>query len=247
MIQARNLGFPRVGAKRELKFAVERYWAGQTVGISLEQAASELRKAHWQLQVAMGIHMPPSNDFSLYDHVLDTAFMLGAIPSRFRPGETATVDNYFRMARGAKDAPAMEMTKWFDTNYHYIVPEFEEGMTFHLHSSKPMDEYLEAKTLGIHTRPVLLGPVSFVLLGKFTIGKRSQAEVLESIIPIYREILAQLAKLGADWVQIDEPCLTLDLSLSTQGLFRRTYDELLSGAIPKILLATYFAGLGSNL
>jgi 5-methyltetrahydropteroyltriglutamate--homocysteine methyltransferase len=248
MIQARNLGFPRMGAKRELKFAVERFWAGQAGGISLEQTATELRRAHWQLQVASGIDVPPSNDFSLYDHVLDTAFMLGAIPSRFRSDQTASIDNYFRMARGAKDAPAMEMTKWFDTNYHYIVPEFEEGMTFHLHSSKPMDEYLEAKTLGIHTRPVLLGPVSFVLLGKFTTGKASQVGILESIIPIYREVLTQLHKAGADWVQIDEPYLVLDLNTHAHDLYRKTYEKLLKlGNIPQILLTTYFAGLKGNL
>ena len=248
MIQARNLGFPRMGAKRELKFAVERYWSGQTGGAILEQTASELRRAHWRLQVASGIEVPPSNDFSLYDHVLDAAFMLGAIPGRFRTGETSSIDNYFRMARGAEDAPAMEMTKWFDTNYHFIVPEFEEGITFHLHSSKPIDEFLEAKKLGIHTRPVLLGPVSFVLLGKFTTGHASRAGALESIVPVYREVLTQLHKAGADWVQIDEPCLALDLDPFAQGFYREAYDELLKiGAIPQCLLATYFAALERNL
>jgi 5-methyltetrahydropteroyltriglutamate--homocysteine methyltransferase len=248
MIRARNLGFPRMGAKREMKFAMERYWAGQRGGISLEQTAAELRKSHWQLQVASGIDVPPSNDFSLYDHVLDTAFMLGAIPSRFRSEETSTTDNYFRMARGARDAPAMEMTKWFDTNYHYIVPEFEEGMTFRLHSSKPMDEYFEAKKLGIDTRPVLLGPISFVLLGKFTTGEVKQTGVLESIIPIYREVLAHLHEAGAEWVQIDEPCLMLDVSPPVKTLYREIYNELLKpGRTPQILLATYFAALGRNL
>jgi 5-methyltetrahydropteroyltriglutamate--homocysteine methyltransferase len=248
MIQARSLGFPRIGAKRELKFALERYWSGQTGGTVLEQAGSELRKAHWQLQVASGIDVPPSNDFSFYDQVLDTAFMLGAVPSRFPSGETSSLEDYFRMARGSKEAPAMEMTKWFDTNYHYIVPEFEDGMTFRLHSCKPIDEYLEAKKLGIPTRPVLLGPVSFVLLGKFRQGKSMPSAVLDAIVPIYREVLEQLHKAGADWVQIDEPCLALDLTPSAQDHYGTAYRELLTpGAVPHILVATYFAALGRNL
>src|SRR5258708_25413653 len=186
MIQARNLGFPRMGAKRELKFALERYWAGKSDKAGLEPTAAELRRTHWAVQVESGISVPPSNEFSLYDHVLDTTFMLGAIPDRFRSGDSSSLDTYFHMARGSKESPAMEMTKWFDTNYHYIVPEFEEGMTFRMHSTKPVDEYLEAKQLAIQTRPVLLGPVSFVLLGKFGQGKGSPAAILESIVPVYR-------------------------------------------------------------
>jgi len=248
MIQARNLGFPRMGAKRELKFALERYWYGKIGEIVLQQTASELRKAHWQLQVECGIGVPPSNDFSLYDQVLDTAFMLGAIPPRFRSNDTSRLETYFHMARGSKESPAMEMTKWFDTNYHYIVPEFEEGMTFRLHSTKPVDEYLEAKQLGIQTRPVLLGPVSFVLLGKFSQGKGSREAVLDAIVPVYREVLEQLHRAGAEWVQIDEPCLVLDLDPSVQELYRVTYRELLkAGKVADVLLATYFGAIGSNL
>jgi len=248
MIPARNLGFPRMGAKRELKFALESYWSAPADEIALQQTSFELRKRHWQFQVDSGIVAPPSNDSSLYDHVLDTAFMLGAIPGRFRCGETSTLENYFRMARGGNDAAAMEMTKWFDTNYHYIVPEFEEGMVFRLHSVKPVNEYLEAKRFGVHTRPVLLGPVSFVLLGKFTQGKGSQAGVLEAIVPVYREVLRQLRQAGADWVQIDEPCLVLDLDSPAQELYRSAYRELFQPALrPQILVATYFASLGRNL
>jgi len=248
MIQARNLGFPRIGARRELKFALESYWSGQSGAVHLERTAWELRKRHWQVQIEAGIRVPPSNDFSLYDHVLDATFMLGAIPSRFSSGQTSDIDTYFHMARGDKDAPAMEMTKWFDTNYHYIVPEFEQGMTFHLNSVKPVDEYLQAERLGVHTRPVLLGPVSFVLLGKFTQGTLSRVAVLEAIVPIYREILRQLREAGADWVQIDEPCLVLDLDTSVQELYRSAYRELLGpGTLPSVLLATYFAALGLNL
>src|SRR5262249_23181160 len=139
LMKASNLGFPRIGAKRELKFAQEKYWSGQISKDALQKTASELRARHWQLQVESGIAQPPSNDFSFYDHVLDTAFMLGAIPHRFHSEDTSTIDTYFAMARGAKNAPAMEMTKWFDTNYHYMVPEFEEGMAFRLHSTKPID------------------------------------------------------------------------------------------------------------
>ena len=248
MIQARNLGFPRMGAKRELKFALERYWPGKTGEVTLEHTALELRKAHWQLQVETGISEPPSNDFSLYDQVLDTAFMLGAIPARFCSGDTSSLETYFHMARGSRESPAMEMTKWFDTNYHYIVPEFEEGMTFRMHSTKPVDEYLEAKQLAIQTRPVLLGPVSFVLLGKFSQGKGSPAAILEAIVPVYREILEQLHKAGAEWVQIDEPCLVLDLDSSAQGLYRLAYRELLKArTVPNVLLATYFGAVGGNL
>jgi 5-methyltetrahydropteroyltriglutamate--homocysteine methyltransferase len=248
MIQARNLGFPRMGAKRELKFALERYWPGKTGEVTLEHTALELRKAHWQLQVETGIREPPSNDFSLYDQVLDTAFMLGAIPARFCSGDTSSLETYFHMARGSRESPAMEMTKWFDTNYHYIVPEFEEGMTFRMHSTKPVDEYLEAKQLAIQTRPVLLGPVSFVLLGKFSQGKGSPAAILEAIVPVYREILEQLHKAGAEWVQIDEPCLVLDLDSSAQGLYRLAYRELLKArTVPNVLLATYFGAVGGNL
>jgi 5-methyltetrahydropteroyltriglutamate--homocysteine methyltransferase len=248
MIQARNLGFPRMGARRELKFALEGYWSGKIGEIVLEQTGSELRKAHWQLQVECGIAVPPSNDFSFYDQVLDTAFMLGAIPARFRSNDTSRLETYFHMARGSKESPAMEMTKWFDTNYHYIVPEFEEDMMFRVHSTKPVDEYLEAKQLGIQTRPVLLGPVSFLLLGKFSQGKESREPVLDAIVPVYREILEQLHRAGASWIQIDEPCLVLDLDPFEQELYRVAYSELLkAGPVPDVLLATYFGAVGSNL
>lgn len=248
MIQARNLGFPRMGAKRELKFALEQYWSGKIGEVVLEQTALELRKTHWRLQVNCGISVPPSNDFSLYDQVLDTAFMLGAIPSRFRSDDTSSLETYFHMARGSKESQAMEMTKWFDTNYHYIVPEFEEGMTFRVHATKPLDEYLEAKQLGIETRPVLLGPVSFVLLGKFSRSKGSREAIVKAVVPVYREVLEQLHKAGAEWVQIDEPCLVQDLDSAVQKFYRVTYSELLrTGPIPNVLLATYFGGVGSNL
>ena len=159
-----------------MKFALERFWSGEWSSQELEAAARELRAARWQIQAEAGIVHIPSNDFSLYDHVLDAAVMVGAIPARFgRHLEDVDLPTYFAMARGNKSAPAMEMTKWFDTNYHYIVPEFEPGMEFHLASRKPVEEFLEAKALGFTTRPVLLGPVSLALLGKARGARCDQA------------------------------------------------------------------------
>src|SRR5579862_8389104 len=147
---ARNLGFPRMGRHREWKFALEKYWSGQASETALLAKARELRAGHWRLQVEAGIGLPPSNDFSFYDHVLDMAVTLGAVPARFRSnGGRVEPATYFAMARGAQDAAAMEMTKWFDTNYHYVVPEFEPGMRFQIQSAKALDDYLEAKALGI--------------------------------------------------------------------------------------------------
>ena len=169
LANAGNLGFPRMGRHRELKFALEKYWNGETDERTLLGVAKSLRKEHWQLQVDAGIGFPPSNDFSLYDHVLDMAATVGAIPRRFNCAQgPANLTTYFAMARGAQQASALEMTKWFDTNYHFVVPEFEAGMHYELRSKKALEDYLEAKALGIETRPVLLGPVSFVLLGKPT-------------------------------------------------------------------------------
>src|SRR5215470_13632340 len=170
-----NLGFPRMGVHRELKKALEAYWAGKLDETGLREVAKVLKLNHWVLQKQLGIEHIPSNDFSLYDHVLDTAAMVGAVPGRYGwcgPHVDLPLPTYFAMARGAArkpgqaDVPAMEMTKWFDTNYHYIVPEFTAKQTFSLSSRKAIEEFIEAKAVGIHTRPVLLGPVSFLLLGK---------------------------------------------------------------------------------
>ncbi|MGE5109574.1 MAG: 5-methyltetrahydropteroyltriglutamate--homocysteine S-methyltransferase [Acidobacteriaceae bacterium] len=243
-----NLGFPRIGANRELKFAMERYWSGECSREALDEVARKLRLARWRMQADAGIQHIPSNDFSLYDHVLDTAVMLGAIPARFRNAVAEPLDVYFAMARGSQAARTMEMTKWFDTNYHYIVPEFEDGMKFRLDSEKPIREFLEAKTMGLLTRPVILGPVSFVLLGKCTGRERNRQKIAERLLPIYGELLSGLAAAGAAWVQIDEPFLAMDLEPAEQTLFARAYDYLGSAAqAPKILLATYFSGLHENL
>jgi 5-methyltetrahydropteroyltriglutamate--homocysteine methyltransferase len=238
-----------MGQRRELKFALESFWAGKSSEQQLLHTSRDLRVAHWRLQCAAGIAIPPSNDFSLYDHVLDTAVMLGAIPRRYAcPDGPVPLQTYFAMARGSGDAPAMEMTKWFDTNYHYVVPEFESEMHFALRTRKPLEEFLEAKALGISTRPVLLGPVSFLLLGKITEAGRPQAQILEAILPLYAEMLSQLHAAGADWVQIDEPCLVLDLDAQAQAMYRSAYAWLRTqSALPKWMLTTYFGGLNENL
>ncbi|MEO6829731.1 MAG: 5-methyltetrahydropteroyltriglutamate--homocysteine S-methyltransferase [Acidobacteriaceae bacterium] len=245
--KAGSLGFPRMGGQRELKFALESYWGGKTKESSLLAIARGLRASHWKLQQKAGIEIPPSNDFSFYDHVLDMAITLGAVPARFaHTGGPVSLKTYFAMARGSQNATAMEMTKWFDTNYHYVVPEFEPGMAYHLLATKAVDDYLEAKQLGIETRPVLLGPVSFVLLGKPTDASVSRAQVLHEILPLYVDLLSQLSDAGAEWVQLDEPCLCLDLDLDAEKLYRDAYGVLQLGS-PKLLLTTYFGELGSNL
>jgi 5-methyltetrahydropteroyltriglutamate--homocysteine methyltransferase len=238
-----------MGKHRELKFALEKYWAGEVEEQSLLATAQALRKGHWQLQVDTGIGVPPSNDYSLYDHVLDTAVTVGAIPRRFKSYDgPVSLSTYFAMARGAQDIPALEMTKWFDTNYHYVVPEFEVGMQYALRSSKAIDDYLEAKALGIETRPVLLGPVSFVLLGKPTYVSVTRVQVFKSIVPIYEELLKRLASAGAHWIQIDEPCLCLDLDSETTKMYREAYAALTgTSSLSKLMLTTYFGDLGANL
>jgi len=253
-----NLGYPRIGRDRELKRALEAYWRGDIPAEELRSTARALREHHWKEQRDRGIEHVPSGDFSLYDHVLDTAAMAGAVPPRFgwRGGEVG-LDTYFAMARGIQEKevdegdaagiPAMEMTKWFDTNYHYIVPEFHAGQTFALSSTKAVDEFLEAKALGIHTRPVLLGPVSFLLLGKAPDGDVRPLDLLDALLPVYAQVLARLAEAGADWVQIDEPCLVRDLTDGARDAFHRAYEALSAAAPLKILLGTYFGGLSDNL
>ena len=237
MATASNLGFPRIGPKRELKRAVEEYWAGKNDEPALLRAAADIRRENWKLQQRLGIAHIPSNDFSLYDHVLDTSVMVGAVPSRYTErGEPVGLDTYFAMARGTAEengqtsVAAMEMTKWFDTNYHYIVPEFEADQRFHLASTKPLDEFLEAKAMDVHTRPVLVGPVSFLLLGKARNGTTHPLALLDGLLLIYEELLRRLAEAGADWVQIDEPCLGLTLDGEARAAFGRAYRHLATGS-----------------
>jgi 5-methyltetrahydropteroyltriglutamate--homocysteine methyltransferase len=249
MATATNLGFPRIGARRELKRALERFWASETSPDELARVGAELRRRHWELQRDAGITHIPSNDFSLYDHVLDTALMVGAVPPRFGG---ASIDvratTAFALARGTADTPPMDMTKWFDTNYHYIVPEFEPGQAFRLVSTKPVDEFNEAQALGIRTRPVLLGPLSFVLLGKPHAGQIDPLSLLDRLLPVYEDVLARLAASGAEWVQLDEPVLALDLPEKAAPAFRRAYARLTREAPRlRLLIATYFGDLEENL
>ena len=251
MTTVTNLGFPRIGAKRELKRALERHWAGDDDAATLLATAAALRARHWQLQIEAGVDVPPSNDFSLYDQVLDTAWLFDAIPERYRAlAARDPLAAYFATARGLQrdgtDLRALEMTKWFDTNYHYLVPELHAGQAFTLRGDKPLAEFNEARALGIHTRPVLLGPVSFLLLSKTTDGSNALA-LLDALLPAYVQLLGQLADAGADWVQLDEPLLVQDLGPDAHAAFERAYAALAAAKRPKLLVATYFGALDDNL
>ncbi len=259
-IPTHNLGFPRIGARRELKRALEIYWAGKSSQRELEAAAKAIRHHNWRLQQALGIDLIPSNDFSLYDQVLDACALVGAVPERFGwNGGSVDLDTYFAMARGTSDAAqsdgqpitALEITKWFDTNYHYLVPELSAGQSFRLASSKPVDEFMEAKALGIETVPVLLSPLSFLLLAKVCDAeeqKFSPFSHLPAILSVYERLLKQLTEAGARWVQFDEPVLALDLPDETLAFFGPAYVRLRTAAAScKLMLATYFGGLGENL
>ena len=250
MTLATNLGFPRIGRQRELKRALESHWSGKSSAEALLATAKELRAEHWRLQRAAGIEHVPSNDFALYDQVLDTIQLVGAIPPRYTALESNPLRAYFAMARGFQakgvDVPAMEMTKWFDTNYHYIVPELFPGMSFSKGSEKPIAELREAAALGISTRPVLIGPVSFLLLGKM--HGASPVTLLDRLLPVYEELLRAFGREGAAWVQLDEPCLVIDLDDASKAAFRTAYQRLSKvAAAPRTLLTTYFGGLGDNL
>ncbi|RIV78273.1 5-methyltetrahydropteroyltriglutamate--homocysteine S-methyltransferase [Pelagerythrobacter aerophilus] len=252
-----TLGFPRIGPRRELKFALEKFWAGTMTRMELEKTAADLRRANWARQDELGADWLPSNDFSLYDHVLDTSVMLGAIPARYggERMDPADLETYFAMARGAAgtgdccgNAPANvtagEMTKWFDTNYHFIVPEIESGCTLRLGHFKPLEEYREARAQGFETRPVLLGPITWLSLAK---GRGVDPfDLLDDVLGHYATLLRLFAQAGAAWVQIDEPILATDLSERQRRAFTRAYAKL-AGAGPKLMLTTYFGGLGDNL
>ena len=254
MVRSSTIGFPRIGPRRELKKALEGYWSGRVSAADLAAEARALRQVNWELQRRVGIDHIPSGDFSLYDHVLDAAVMIGAIPGRYwEPDGTVSLDSYFAMARGGqlggRPVGALEMTKWFDTNYHYLVPELAVGQRFEANPAKIVDELHEASELGIQTRPVLLGPVSFLLLSKRP-GSTQTADLslLPALIDVYEEVLVALAAAGASWVQIDEPALGLDLPTSTLDAYRPAYDRLADAAPGvRLLVATYFTGLRRNL
>lgn len=252
MLKTANLGFPRIGANRELKKAVESYWKKTSSLADLQKTAAEIRSANWQKQKAAGIASIPSNDFSFYDHILDTIALFGAVPERFKfSGGNVDLDLVFAMARGAQtpsglDVTAMEMTKWFDTNYHYIVAEFHKNQTFKISSNKIFDEYLESRNLGIETRPVVIGPVSFLLLGK-TIDGSNKLDLLDNLLVAYKELFKKLAENGVKDVQIDEPFLVTDLSAEAIQAYISAFAQLktFAGNI-KLHLATYFDTLGNN-
>ncbi|HWW25105.1 MAG TPA: 5-methyltetrahydropteroyltriglutamate--homocysteine S-methyltransferase, partial [Caulobacter sp.] len=264
-----TLGFPRIGPRRELKFALENHWAGKSDAQALLATAATLRAEAWIRQAALGVTHVPSNDFSLYDHVLDTSVMVGAIPAIYGwTGGPINTAAYFAMARGTQGVsngeacahgcapdhrhdhglPAQEMTKWFDTNYHYLAPEVSRDQVFALSSTKPVDEFLEARAMGVHTRPALLGPVTFLKLAKTKDEGFSPLSLLSTLVPVYAEVLARLQRAGADWVQMDEPCLALDLTDFERGELRRAYGAL-SHAAPglRLMLTSYFGGYGDNL
>jgi 5-methyltetrahydropteroyltriglutamate--homocysteine methyltransferase len=251
MALSANLGHPRIGANRELKRAVEGYWSGRLGEDELFDIGKRLRAERWRVQREAGIDLIPSNDFSLYDHVLDTAMLVGAIPERFRvaddPHGLATL---FSMARGAqgggRDVEALEMTKWFDTNYHYIVPEVGPETRLRLGSSKPLDEFTEALDQGVKTRPVLLGPLSFLLLSRPTeAGFDPITRLLDPLVEVYAELIGKLGDAGAEWIQMDEPCLVQDRSPAELAALERAYARLArtSGGA-RLLVQTYFGDVG---
>ncbi|WP_343672256.1 5-methyltetrahydropteroyltriglutamate--homocysteine S-methyltransferase [Chitinophaga sp.] len=249
-------GYPRIGSNRELKKANEAYWAGKISLEKLQMTARLLRRQNWETLHNAGIDLIPSNDFSYYDQVLDMCLMTNTIPARFQALQATQVapnspELYFGMARGYQkngfDLTAMEMTKWFDTNYHYLVPEFDGTQQYTLAYNKALEEFEEAKALGIHTKPVIIGPVSFLLLGKIKDEKLQVADLLDQLIPVYISLLQSLEKAGATWIQIDEPTLVLDLTPVQQSLFQYAYNKIaavLSSA--RLLLTTYFGSLQDN-
>lgn len=283
--QTHTLGFPRIGEERKLKWATEKFWRGEISEAELLQTGKEIREENWKKQREAGITKIPSNDFSFYDQVLDTTALVGAIPRRYnfnpekKSGKAVDLETYFLCARGKLSADnrleqhdckscghshtattALEMTKWFDTNYHYLVPEFTKDQEFSLSSSKIFDEYQEAKNLGIETVPVLLGPISYLFLGKEKSGKNDievgniksgnfeRISLLPKLVKVYEEILSKLAKNGVEWVQIDEPVLSLDLPEEYVSEFSETYKTLKKASQnsqheTKILLANYFGEL----
>ncbi|WP_431988656.1 5-methyltetrahydropteroyltriglutamate--homocysteine S-methyltransferase [Streptomyces parvulus] len=245
-------GYPRQGPNRELKKAIEGYWKGRVTADALHATAAELRRSNRQQLADAGIHEVPTGDFSYYDHVLDTTVMVGAVPERHRAAVDAdATDGYFAMARGTQEVAPLEMTKWFDTNYHYLVPELGPGTVFTADSTKQVTELKEALAQGLTARPVLVGPVTYLLLAKPAPGVPADFEpltLLDRLLPVYAEVLADLRAAGADWVQLDEPALVQDRTPAELNAAERAYREL--GALtdrPKLLVASYFDRLGDAL
>ncbi|MFI8335564.1 5-methyltetrahydropteroyltriglutamate--homocysteine S-methyltransferase [Pseudomonas taetrolens] len=259
MALAHNLGFPRIGADRELKKALEAYWKGDIDQAALQNAGRELRAANWQMQKDAGIDLLPVGDFAWYDQVLAHSLTFGVIPERFAgtldPQRRPTLDTLFGMARGANQRccgaehtaqHAQELTKWFDTNYHYLVPEFSADQRFELSWFELFEEVAEARALGHNIKPVIIGPLTYLWLGKAKGNAFDKLELLEDLLPVYGDILSRLAEQGVEWVQIDEPILSLDLPQAWKNAFERAYHILQYSPLKK-LVATYFSGLEDNL
>lgn len=245
-------GYPRQGPNRELKKAVEGYWKGRVSADGLRETAAALRRSNWQSLADTGIQEVPTGDFSYYDHVLDTSVMVGAVPERHRKAvETHALDGYFAMARGTQDVAPLEMTKWFDTNYHYLVPELGQDTVFSADSTEQTGQLREALALGLAARPVLVGPVTYLLLAKPAPGVAADFEpltLLDRLLPVYAEVLADLRAAGAEWVQLDEPALVQDRTPADLNAAARAYREL--GSLtdrPRLLVASYFDRLGDAL
>jgi 5-methyltetrahydropteroyltriglutamate--homocysteine methyltransferase len=255
-MQTHNLGYPRIGSQRELKKASELYWSGKLPAEQLVLTGKTIRQQNWQLQKDSGIDLVPCNDFSFYDQVLDTTLMVGAIPERYHTlmeeKQLPDIDLLFAMARGYQkggyDVTAMEMTKWFDTNYHFIVPEFTANQKFILYSNKVLSEFIEAKEGGFNAKPVLLGPVSYLLLGKEKEEGFQRLELIKNLLPVYLEVLKKLDNANAHYIQFDEPCLSLNLTEEEQQVFTNTYRQI-KDKFPHlhIILASYFECYGQNL
>ena len=255
MTQTHNLGFPRIGARRELKFALESYWKGESSRDELKTLGASLRQRHWDQQA--GLDLVPVGDFAFYDQVLDMSFTLGNLPERVRGFHGDPLDNAFRVARGrsahgAEDhgaccggVAAGEMTKWFDTNYHYIVPEFTADTAFKLDASRLLEQLAEARALKVRAKPVIVGPVTYLWLGKAK-DDSDKLALLSRLLPVYLELLDTLAAQGVEWVQIDEPALVMDLPPAWEHAFRDAYHQLKAARV-KLLLATYFGQLDDNL
>lgn len=252
MVTTHNLGFPRIGRNRELKFALEKYWKGGISESALSDIAADLRDRHWQDQSILD--WIPAGDFSLYDHVLDMSFMLGNIPERVSTFSTSgTIDNYFRVARGrsASDIAAHscvnagEMTKWFDTNYHYIVPEFNRNTKFSLDVSGLLEQIQHARKIHQQIKPVILGPVTYLWLGKSKDGS-DKLDRLDDLLGVYAQLLDQLKHAGIQWVQIDEPILVMELAQEWKYAVRKTYYQLQAASV-NLMLTTYFGQLQDNL
>lgn len=255
MVQSAILGFPRMGVNRDLKKATEAYWGGKLSQADLLAEAKRLRLAHWKIQKDAGVDIIPSNDFALYDHVLSHIQDFGAVPERYSNAGLDRIDEYFAMGRGHQkdgvDVPSLEMVKWFDSNYHYVKPTLQANQTFKLTGSpKAVAEFTEAKEAGIITRPVLVGPVSFLTLAKADRGQTvDPIDLLEKLLPVYEELLVKLKEAGAETVQIDEPVLVFDLPSKSKAAFKPTYEKLasLGDKIPKLVFSTYFGDIVHNL